>query len=836
MSKKLLFLACAAALAVVLTGCEIKGANIYQISFNAVASAKPDAAIDSNGDLHAVYDRDGSVYYKKNRGIEQLAAAGTDASVAVGSDNIPQVVYLDSGSVKFTKLNGAWTAPETLGAGDWATIDVDSLNNAYVAFSALGTDGRSDIIYATNASGGFVSALVLDGKFDVVNDLDDQGLPYTYTTNYSYIKPVIKLNSNGNYYIAYINTSDDGEDIGVKSDLASADFTSGTGGDFSKNALVLDSSGNALIVAGDKTSSSITRIMIDYANTNGGISTVGTVYSDGPIDNPTGAVIVANEANEEVVASNSVSGIKSFAKNADSGFNLVDSGNEYIDSSNPVVILGAGSFYVYYEKSGNIWLATDQSIADSNPPVVSGVIEGGLYNTSKTITFTDDESVPTATLDGAAFASGDTASAGGAHILVVTDGTNSATVNFTIDTVAPVITGVSDGSTYTSAIAGIDFSDGAGSGIATATLNGGAFASGAGVSTNGAYTLIVTDNAGNAATVAFTIDIPVPVTPPTPSTGGGGGGGGGPAPTIPSATSISINTGAAQTETANVTLTLGATNASTMLISNKPDFSDATAWLTYAATKAWTLTSGAGVKTVYVKFRSSNGGESAAINDTILFTAGASTTLTPKILGAAYTDVTAEEQALITKIDNKLVRRLAGRILLQVQRFGQAWYLDPLSLKKYYLADGQQAYQALRKFGLGISNADLAKIPVGYESRFIMTDSDNDGLADKIEEALGTNPLIADTDGDGVNDGNEVLKQGTNPLGSGKLITLKTLVDRLKGRILIQVESRGEAWYVNPVDGKRYYMNNGEAAYQIMRFLSLGITDSDIHKIPVGSF
>ena len=41
-------------------------------------------------------------------------------------------------------------------------------------------------------------------------------------------------------------------------------------------------------------------------------------------------------------------------------------------------------------------------------------------------------------------------------------------------------------------------------------------------------------------------------------------------------------------------------------------------------------------------------------------------------------------------------------------------------------------------------------------------------------------------------------------------------------------------WYVSPVDGKRYYMADGEAAYQIMRFLSLGITNVDIRKIPVG--
>ena len=64
-------------------------------------------------------------------------------------------------------------------------------------------------------------------------------------------------------------------------------------------------------------------------------------------------------------------------------------------------------------------------------------------------------------------------------------------------------------------------------------------------------------------------------------------------------------------------------------------------------------------------------------------------------------------------IDTALVTRLKGRILLQVQQHGEAWYLDPVSVKRYYMKDGPTAYQMLRQFGLGITDADLAKIPVG---------------------------------------------------------------------------------------------------------------------------
>lgn len=44
------------------------------------------------------------------------------------------------------------------------------------------------------------------------------------------------------------------------------------------------------------------------------------------------------------------------------------------------------------------------------------------------------------------------------------------------------------------------------------------------------------------------------------------------------------------------------------------------------------------------------------------------------------------------------------------------------------------------------------------------TDKDNDGLTKKQEKALGTNPNNADTDGDGLKDGEEVNRYKTNPL------------------------------------------------------------------------
>lgn len=117
-----------------------------------------------------------------------------------------------------------------------------------------------------------------------------------------------------------------------------------------------------------------------------------------------------------------------------------------------------------------------------------------------------------------------------------------------------------------------------------------------------------------------------------------------------------------------------------------------------------------------------------------------------------------------------------GRILLQVEQKGEAWYVNPTNGLRYYMKDGPTAYTMMRTFGLGITDADLARLKAGD----------------------------------------------------------KTLINRLRGRILLQVQQRGEAYYVHPDDGKARYMANGESAYSLMRSFSLGISDANILAIPVG--
>jgi hypothetical protein len=179
-----------------------------------------------------------------------------------------------------------------------------------------------------------------------------------------------------------------------------------------------------------------------------------------------------------------------------------------------------------------------------------------------------------------------------------------------------------------------------------------------------------------------------------------------------------------------------------------------------------------------------------------------------------------------------------GKILLQVEEHGEAWYVTPDTGERFYLKNGEGAYAALRNFGLGITNADIWKIPVAnYHApgdNDFTGDTDKDGFDDNMEQALGTDVNKADTDGDGYSDSVEYAS-GNSPFGSSKIPVDSGLVNRLKGKIVLQVEGRGEAWYINPADGKRYYMANGDVAYSMMRYMSLGITNANLSPIPVYS-
>jgi hypothetical protein len=59
--------------------------------------------------------------------------------------------------------------------------------------------------------------------------------------------------------------------------------------------------------------------------------------------------------------------------------------------------------------------------------------------------------------------------------------------------------------------------------------------------------------------------------------------------------------------------------------------------------------------------------------------------------------------------------------------------------------------------------------------------------------------------------------------------------DNVLGKILLDVEKNGEAYYIYPKDKKAYYLGRPADAFRIMRELGLGITNSDLNRISEGS-
>jgi len=171
----------------------------------------------------------------------------------------------------------------------------------------------------------------------------------------------------------------------------------------------------------------------------------------------------------------------------------------------------------------------------------------------------------------------------------------------------------------------------------------------------------------------------------------------------------------------------------------------------------------------------------------------------------------------------------SGKIYLQVEANGEAWYIYPVNNYRYYLGRPDDAFNVMRNLGLGASNATLNQIPVGVLN-YGASDFDQDGLSDNLEIALGTSVDNPDTDNDDYSDKAEV-EAWFNPLGAGKLKTNSTLINQLRGRILLQVEKNGEAWYLNPNDNKRYYLGRPNDAIAIMRMLGTGITSANLAQI-----
>jgi len=153
-----------------------------------------------------------------------------------------------------------------------------------------------------------------------------------------------------------------------------------------------------------------------------------------------------------------------------------------------------------------------------------------------------------------------------------------------------------------------------------------------------------------------------------------------------------------------------------------------------------------------------------------------------------------------------LSQKLSGRILLNVEGYGEAWYINPADNRRYYLGRPDDAFRIMRELSLGINNEKLATIR-------------------PAERDMAAASRIA---------GVKVVAESVPGSAAAAEVEVKydsVLTKSLLGKILLQVEGNGEAWYINPTDEKRYYLGRPSDAFRIMRELSLGISREDLAKI-----
>jgi Leucine-rich repeat (LRR) protein/subtilisin family serine protease len=157
------------------------------------------------------------------------------------------------------------------------------------------------------------------------------------------------------------------------------------------------------------------------------------------------------------------------------------------------------------DSSGNsttVNFAIDMYVID-----VKGVEDGRIYNSDVTITFNDFIS---ATFNGVQFNSGDIVKNEGKYTLVLTDiYGKTKSIKFEIDKTPPIVTGVTDGVTYSAPVT-ISFNEGVASLKNNPNSMSQVIESGYILAADGTYELNVGDNGNNHTIINFTIHKIVP--------------------------------------------------------------------------------------------------------------------------------------------------------------------------------------------------------------------------------------------------------------------------------------------------------------------------------------
>jgi hypothetical protein len=125
----------------------------------------------------------------------------------------------------------------------------------------------------------------------------------------------------------------------------------------------------------------------------------------------------------------------------------------------------------------------------------------------------------------------------------------------------------------------------------------------------------------------------------------------------------------------------------------------------------------------------------------------------------------------------------SGKIISSQTAPAHLWYVLPTNGKRYDLgSSSEQAVHSLEKIALGISNADLKRIPIA----------------------------------------------GSSEKGDTKLRK------RLMGRFLLAVHGNGMLWYVNPENLKRYYFAPTPTSYSYFRSFNTIVKDYNFDSLKIG--
>jgi hypothetical protein len=345
----------------------------FTYNFEIADGSNPDAATDNYGNVYVAYERAGSIYMMRNRVAEEFISLGTAPAIAVDSSGNIHVIYTNSG-LKYKKRSGlTWGTESAVSAGGtiplgtvFYSIDTDSAGNAHVAADAGGSYGH--VVYTKDNGDGTWSAPIinLEGTYNSSSKVG----------NY-YHQPVIRIDSAGNYHLAYEldywNTNVTGSRKSVKIDSNSVYGSKQSGAylwnagiGLTRNALSLD--GALAYIA---YSSIATGIDYEYTAKIDSAWTLLTSFAGasgtGSYNSGAGAVAYTS------------SGVK-YRENSGFGFSAAAD----IDTLgiNPVALLDTTYRYVYYQKTlggvAKIFLTTTNNVTDKNI-----VVSAENFNTNK---------------------------------------------------------------------------------------------------------------------------------------------------------------------------------------------------------------------------------------------------------------------------------------------------------------------------------------------------------------------------------------------------------------------------------------------------------------------